>query len=80
MSIPGFYVYGIKQGETLVYVGKGHGKRVHKSLKQWGGDSYVIFVDDLSEADAFLQERVIIRAFRNAGIYLNNKITYEKRK
>jgi hypothetical protein len=68
----GFYVYGIKRDNQLIYIGKGIGGRVYRSLKKHGGNAFVIFTDNLSEEEAFQHEKVIIKAMRNCGLYLDN--------
>lgn len=52
---PGFYIYAIMDGPTVLYVGKGSGRRKHQSAKKHNGTPVILEEFD-DEAKAYKSE------------------------
>lgn len=53
------FVYAVKQGEKVVYIGKGTGRRAHVSARKFDGLPYILANFDC-EDKAFAHERELI--------------------
>lgn len=56
-----FYVYAVKDGESIVYIGKGTGRRLKVSARKHGGTAEIL-QRFASEDKAFAYERKMIAA------------------